>query len=346
MWRSKDLLSIFYGLLLITLFSSSFTKAQGFKEGTLVLTPNGTIAIEHISKNDKIISYDFNKKTIVEDKVIYIQKKSAEKYCILKVNDTYINCGTTQKFYTNAGWIQAMHLQNLDQLKGIDNNSLQIIAIIDVNEQTELYEIEIERNHNFFVSKDGILVHNFVFLAPLATYLATNFTISIGFVVGSLGLKYVINKNNRHRENQNGSFINTIFDGNQFQSNSLLESVEPIVNAKNHNAQRKFNAANQQHAIAGGNKDPRDDEDKKDQKTFRPITNKEAEEAAKKLGFEKTKYISKDGMAIFRKGNKYISADRTRHNGGFWKMANSVEELLSKSTRLGTYDISLNRIGD
>ena len=33
-------------------------------------------------------------------------------------------------------------------------------------------------------------------------------------------------------------------------------------------------------------------------------------------------------------------------NGGVWKMADSVSNLGSKKTRLGTYDANLVRIGD
>ena len=75
------------------------------------------------------------------------------------------------------------------------------------------------------------------------------------------------------------------------------------------------------------------------------LTTKEITAIAKKLGFEKTSYFS-HGQAVFKKGNKYITIDVDKHNGGFWKMANSVEGLGSKKTRLGTYDINLNRIGD
>ncbi|WP_411705615.1 toxin C-terminal domain-containing protein [Edaphovirga cremea] len=34
------------------------------------------------------------------------------------------------------------------------------------------------------------------------------------------------------------------------------------------------------------------------------------------------------------------------HNGGFWKVADSVKNFGSKKTRTGTFDIDLNRIGD
>ncbi len=70
-------------------------------------------------------------------------------------------------------------------------------------------------------------------------------------------------------------------------------------------------------------------------------------EAAKKLGFEKTNHIS-HGQTVYynKKTHKYISYDVDGHNGGVWKMADSVEKLANKNTRLGTYDINLNRIGD
>ncbi len=75
------------------------------------------------------------------------------------------------------------------------------------------------------------------------------------------------------------------------------------------------------------------------------MTSRQACEAAKELGYEKTNYYSKD-QPVFKKGNRYISPDETGHNGGVWKMARTVEELRDRTTRMGTYDKSLNRIGD
>lgn len=75
-------------------------------------------------------------------------------------------------------------------------------------------------------------------------------------------------------------------------------------------------------------------------------------ETAKKVnvnipnGYSKIKQRAKNGEPIFSNGKKYISPDRDGHNGGIWKMADSLEDLNSKSTRMGTYDKDLNRIGD
>ena len=75
-------------------------------------------------------------------------------------------------------------------------------------------------------------------------------------------------------------------------------------------------------------------------------TTKEAKAAAGALGFKRIKETVHDGQAVFTDGKRYITRDLDGHNGGAWKMANSVEKLGSKETRRGTYDVNLKRIGD
>ena len=87
------------------------------------------------------------------------------------------------------------------------------------------------------------------------------------------------------------------------------------------------------------------DQNKNNRPTAQRMTAKQARIEAKKLGFEETNYLSQN-EPVFKKGNLYITPDRKAHNGGVWKMANSVKGLEQKTTRLGTYDANLNRIGD
>ena len=76
-----------------------------------------------------------------------------------------------------------------------------------------------------------------------------------------------------------------------------------------------------------------------------PLKGKAADKVAEKLGYSKTNYKS-HGQPVYKKGNRYITPDVDAHNGGVWKMADSVKNLGSKSTRMGTYDANLKRIGD
>jgi hypothetical protein len=66
---------------------------------------------------------------------------------------------------------------------------------------------------------------------------------------------------------------------------------------------------------------------------------------AERLGFQKTNARS-HGQAVYKKGNLYITPDVDSHNGGVWKMASSIRNLGSKSTRIGTYDGNLRKIGN
>jgi RHS repeat-associated protein len=75
-------------------------------------------------------------------------------------------------------------------------------------------------------------------------------------------------------------------------------------------------------------------------------TTKEAKLAAETLGFKKINETVHEGQAVFKRGKDFITRDLDGHNGGAWKMADSVKNLGSKETRFGTFDINLNRIGD
>ena len=67
---------------------------------------------------------------------------------------------------------------------------------------------------------------------------------------------------------------------------------------------------------------------------------------AQPKGYRKIKQNTHEGMPIYTNGKKYISPDKDGYNGGIWKMADSPEKLRNKSTRNGTYDEKLNRIGE
>jgi hypothetical protein len=49
-------------------------------------------------------------------------------------------------------------------------------------------------------------------------------------------------------------------------------------------------------------------------------------------------------QAVFKRGKDFITRDSDGHNGGAWKMADSVKNVGSKETRTGTFDLTLNRI--
>jgi filamentous hemagglutinin len=73
-------------------------------------------------------------------------------------------------------------------------------------------------------------------------------------------------------------------------------------------------------------------------------TTKEATAAAEALGFKRISETVND-QAIYSNGKSYITRDIDGHNGGAWKMADSVNNLGSRNTRDGTFSADLTRIG-
>lgn len=72
------------------------------------------------------------------------------------------------------------------------------------------------------------------------------------------------------------------------------------------------------------------------------------EEAAKNLGYSKINEQS-HSQSVFQNTKRnptFITPDIDSHNEGIWKGADSVKNLGRKSTRAGTYDANLKRIGD
>jgi hypothetical protein len=79
--------------------------------------------------------------------------------------------------------------------------------------------------------------------------------------------------------------------------------------------------------------------------TWTRMTSPEATRAASDLGYQKTNFTSR-GQPVYFDGQNYITPDVDGHNGGTWKMADSIQALGSKATRTGTFDSNLERIGD
>ena len=89
---------------------------------------------------------------------------------------------------------------------------------------------------------------------------------------------------------------------------------------------RAVSAAGQ--VSSGGPK--KDDDD-------RPQTTSEWTKEAERLGYKKTNSKS-HGQPVYTDGKTYITPDVDGHNGGWWKMAKTIQDLASKATRMGTYD--------
>ena len=136
-----------------------------FSEETLIRTPNGYVKIENIKKGEFIYSYNLLTEEI-ELKPVSEVLKTYNQGNTLKLKFTEnIEIETTfnHEFMTSDGeWITAEELELETKVCTITGERISLEAkeiVRNVNPKI-MYDLEIEGNHNYFVSERDLLVHN------------------------------------------------------------------------------------------------------------------------------------------------------------------------------------------
>ena len=132
-----------------------------FEKGTLVNVGNSFIPIETIKKGQEILSFNFKTNKTEYNKVKKIVENKVSEIYKLTTENQIINVTEEHPFYVvNKGWIKVKDLKSGDLLKTSNENYEELKSIIKEEKQTFVYNIEVKGNHNYFVTKRSILVHN------------------------------------------------------------------------------------------------------------------------------------------------------------------------------------------
>ncbi len=340
------------GNQLVQVINKLRSPKEGLLGTTVVKTDNGYRKISELQVGDAICCYDFTNQKETQSKVTYADKVHLKKHIQIAVNDQVVRVSPSHKFYIHSLnlWVTATDIKNNENLRELVDPNIKDVK--EVKEALDVVRITVDDKQNYFITDHNILVHNFVIEGSILWGAGEGAVIFWSFLkptligLGIFGTSYVGHK--IVAQNKAASFNQPhrmVFDWDTFQRDLPQEQRYTNWVAKNSD-QNKTPQAPKLNDGGGAPQDPNKNKNDKDNKKDNEfITNKEAEKAAKELGFQKTNYKS-EGRPVFRQGNKYITPDRTRHNGGFWKVANSVEKLSSRTTRLGTFTRNLTRIGD
>ena len=143
----------------------SVTKSVGtlcFAAGTEVLTENGMKNIEDINIGDKVytINLDNNQRELktVKDKYEGVTTEMFE----LTINDEIVRATPRHQFYiVDKGWVRAYNLVEGDRL--VSKGEEMVISHIEHKtnlNKVPIYNLTVDGNHNYLVTKYEILVHN------------------------------------------------------------------------------------------------------------------------------------------------------------------------------------------
>lgn len=138
----------------------------GFVAGTLVKTPHGYQAIEQLTPQDLVYSFDKEGNSHTSKiKATYFFTSS--RTIMLEIQGETICTTARQKFYnrdTNS-WQKAKSITTDTSLYSLDHQLIPVLAINETDQASQFFDIELEDVHTFCITKHDIIVHNF---PPLA----------------------------------------------------------------------------------------------------------------------------------------------------------------------------------
>ncbi|MEI7012598.1 TIGR04388 family protein, partial [Leptospira licerasiae] len=135
-----------------------------FVAGTLVHTPTGLKAIETLKIGDVVFAFDeeSGQKVIRKVTETFINQTTT----ILKITDSkgeVIETTWNHPFYVTAGmWVKAKDLIVGDEFLTIDGKEIKVVSIQESIRDEKVYNLEVEDAHTYYVSENGVLVHNYL----------------------------------------------------------------------------------------------------------------------------------------------------------------------------------------
>jgi hypothetical protein len=132
-----------------------------FVAGTQVVTSRGNTTIEDLQPGDFILAADPQIGLVKECEVVRRFHRQVLSVTDIYIGDEIISCTPEHPFWVpGKGWLTARNLAVGMQLLTKDGETIQIQDIQQREGEFDVYNIEVESLHTYFVSRLNILVHN------------------------------------------------------------------------------------------------------------------------------------------------------------------------------------------
>ena len=137
-------------------------EPQCFVAGTLVRTDQGMKPIESIEIGDQVWAYDVACSNRVLKSVLKTFVRKRNHWIKLQINDEMIEVTAEHPFFVpDKGWVSAGNLRTGDKLLSFDpDNEVSVRASERLPGPVTVYNFEVQDLHDYFVTDEGILVHN------------------------------------------------------------------------------------------------------------------------------------------------------------------------------------------
>jgi Pretoxin HINT domain len=148
-------------------FVGAYTHSACFAGGTLVQTVDGPRPIESIRVGDSVLSQGPSTGTLAFQPVVAIHRNQPAATSLIKVGGESIVATDIHRFWkAGKGWTMVRDLKSGDRIRKV--GGLVKIESIEPDKTQPVYNLDVAENRDFFVGKNGLLVHDFSFVQPVS----------------------------------------------------------------------------------------------------------------------------------------------------------------------------------
>ena len=147
--------------LILDVFAAKDATTICFPAGTKVHTQWGLADIEKLEIGVPVLTYNEETGEQEYKKVKKVMRRMTRRMCALELsNGTTLEVTPEHRFFSNGEWTPIEELNVNDTLQLKDNSIVVIDNKIIFPTFVEVYNLEIEDNENYYVTEEGVLVHN------------------------------------------------------------------------------------------------------------------------------------------------------------------------------------------
>ncbi|MGP1437241.1 MAG: polymorphic toxin-type HINT domain-containing protein [Phocaeicola sp.] len=147
--------------LILDVFAAKGATTVCFSAGTKVHTQWGLADIEKLEVGVPVLTYNEETGEQEYKKVKKVMRRMTRRMCAMELsNGTTIEVTPEHRFFSNDEWTPIEELNVNDTLQLKDNSIVVIENKIIFPTFVEVYNLEIEDNENYYVTEEGVLVHN------------------------------------------------------------------------------------------------------------------------------------------------------------------------------------------
>ncbi|MEN9918316.1 MAG: hypothetical protein RL662_752 [Bacteroidota bacterium] len=147
--------------LILSVFAAKGMTMVCFPAGTKVHTQWGLADIEKLDVGVPILTYNETTGQKEYKPILKTTQRTTPKMCIVELSNGETLCVTPEhRFYTDGKWVAIEDFEIGDILQTKDDIYLVIENKAIITTLVEVFNLEVEGNENYYVTEDGILVHN------------------------------------------------------------------------------------------------------------------------------------------------------------------------------------------